>query len=112
MVTYQIESGKPMVITHRIVGFGADQEGNRLLVTQGDNNDVVDPEPVMEVQVRGKLFYAVPGVGFVANALGNSDRGSAVTAIALALIGYGAIMILRQVTAGVRDRSSEKEAVA
>ena len=33
-------------------------------------------QPVREVQVKGKLFYAVPFVGFIANGLGNSDRGA------------------------------------
>jgi signal peptidase I len=89
VVTYQIESGKPQVITHRIVGFTADQEGNRLLVTQGDNNAVADEAPVREVQVRGKLSYAIPYVGFVANALGRADRGIAVNVLAAVLIAYG-----------------------
>lgn len=95
VVTYQIESGSPTVITHRIISLGAAQNGERTLVTQGDNNDVVDPEPVREVQVRGKLFYAVPFVGFAANALGNSDRGEAMQWGAVGLLGYGVVTMVR-----------------
>lgn len=101
VVTYQFESGRPEVITHRITGFTASQDGERLLIMQGDNNDVADPDPVMEIQVRGKLFYAVPYVGFVANALGNANRSALVTFLAIALIGWGALTMVRGF---IRDR--------
>ncbi|WP_372696957.1 signal peptidase I [Arthrobacter sp. JSM 101049] len=100
VVTYQIESGQAAVITHRIVSSTADQEGNTLLITQGDNNAVADENPVREVQVRGKLFYAVPYVGFLANWLGNQDRGVTAQIAAAALIGYGAW----SVASGIRQR--------
>lgn len=95
VVTYQLESGKPAVITHRITGITSDQQGNRMLVTAGDNNDAADPEPVREIQVRGKLLYAVPHAGYLANALGKSDRGVWVTVLAFVLIGYGAFSAAR-----------------
>ncbi|SDL51208.1 signal peptidase I [Tessaracoccus oleiagri] len=103
VVTYQIESGKPDVITHRVTGFAAGQDGSRLLVLKGDNNDVADP-PVREVQVRGKLLYAVPYAGFVANALGRQDRGLILKLVAVGLIVYGA----GSVVAGVRARRRDK----
>ncbi|MGD6979892.1 MULTISPECIES: signal peptidase I [Citricoccus] len=106
VVTFQIESGRPEVITHRITGFTASQDGERLLITQGDNNDVADPEPVREIQVRGKLFYAVPYVGFVANALGNANRSTLVTILAVALIGWGALSMVRGL---VRDRREKRD---
>jgi signal peptidase I len=106
VVTFQIESGRPEVITHRITGFTASQDGERLLITQGDNNDVPDPEPVMEIQVRGKLFYAVPYVGFVANALGNANRSTLVTVLAVALIAWGAFTMVRGLA---KDRQKKRE---
>jgi signal peptidase len=106
VVTFQIESGRPEVITHRITGFTASQDGERLLRTQGDNNDVADPDPVREVQVRGKLFYAVPYVGFVANALGNANRSTLVTVLAVALIAWGALTMVRGI---FKDRRQKRE---
>jgi signal peptidase len=97
IVTFQLESGKPAVETHRIVGFGATQTGERTLITKGDNNDINDANPVRELQVKGKLFYAVPLVGYAANALGNADRGLWVTAGAAGLIGYGLLLIVRHI---------------
>jgi signal peptidase len=97
VVTFQMESGLPAVETHRIVGFGATQAGEKTLITKGDNNDINDPKPVRELQVKGKLFYAVPLVGYAANALGNADRGLWVAAGAAALIGYGLLLIVRHI---------------
>ncbi len=106
VVTFQMFSGRPDVETHRIVGFAATQEGEKTLVTRGDNNGVNDAEPVRELQVKGKLFYAVPYVGYAANALGNADRDLWVTLGAAGLIGYGALLVVK----GVRDRQRLKKA--
>lgn len=107
VVTFQIYSGRPDVETHRIVGFGATQEGEKTLITKGDNNGVNDGEPVRELQVKGKLFYAVPYVGYVANALGNADRNMWTALAAAGLIGYGGLLVLK----GIRSsRRPAKEA--
>lgn len=106
VVTFQMYSGRPDVETHRIVGFAATQEGEKTLITKGDNNGVSDAEPVRELQVKGKLFYAVPYVGYAANALGNADRNLWVTLGAAGLIGYGALLMVK----GARDRGRLKKA--
>jgi signal peptidase len=97
VVTFQLYSNRPEVETHRVVGFGATQQGEKTLITRGDNNGANDVEPVREIQVKGKLFYAVPYVGFVANALGNSDRDTWTIVAAVALIGYGAVTVYKSV---------------
>ncbi|MFF2317641.1 signal peptidase I [Arthrobacter sp. NPDC058097] len=108
VITFQLESGKPAVESHRIIGFGTTQTGEKTLITKGDNNDITDANPVRELQVKGKLFYAVPYVGYVANALGNSDRGLWVSVGAAGLIGYGALLIFRT----IRSRRREAGAAA
>ena len=115
VVTYQIESGRPDVVTHRIIGFSSGQDGERQLITQGDNNDLADETPVMEIQVRGELFYAVPYVGFLANALGQTDRSWVITALAVALIGIGVFSMVRGLLKDrreARDRQLIEEASA
>ncbi|MEA2292266.1 MAG: signal peptidase, partial [Solirubrobacteraceae bacterium] len=107
IVTFQLESGKAGVETHRIVGFGAAQAGEKTLITKGDNNDVNDPNPVRELQVKGKLFYAVPFVGYVANTLGNADRSLWMTIGAAGLIGYGALLIIRTIRSRHRKPGEE-----
>jgi signal peptidase len=103
VITFQLESGKPAVESHRIIGFGTTQTGEKTLITKGDNNDITDPNPVRELQVKGRLFYAVPYVGYVANALGNSDRGLWVSVGAAGLIGYGALLIFRNIRSPRRE---------
>lgn len=93
-VTYQVRSGDPTVVTHRVVSmvFGAD--GSRRLVTQGDANDAPDPEPVRDVQVRGTVWYAVPHVGYAATALDPGVRDLAVKLLAGGLLGYGGLLVI------------------
>src|SRR6476620_2847792 len=107
VVTFQLESGKPAVESHRIVGFASTQGGEKTLITRGDNNDLNDPNPVRELQVKGKLFYAVPYVGFVANALGNTDRSLWMSVGAAALICYGAVLIVRTLRGLHRSRETK-----
>jgi signal peptidase len=94
IITYQIESGKAGVISHRITSVGATQTGERVLTTKGDNNSLADANPVQEAQVKGKLFYAVPYVGLVANAVGQ-ERGTIVPIIAVGFIGFGAFSMIK-----------------
>lgn len=106
VITYQLKSGKPEVITHRIVSVGTNQEGDRTFITRGDNNSVEDEAPVQEVQVRGKLLYAVPYVGWVSNWMESSNRDGLVKWLAVGLISYGIFSIAR----GARDsRQKRKE---
>lgn len=108
IVTFQLHSGRPEVETHRIVGFGAIQSGEKTLITKGDNNGANDADPVRELQVKGKLLYAVPYVGYAANALGNADRDLWTKVAAAGLIGYGAIVVFRSVRKS-RKRGPEAE---
>jgi len=108
VITYQIESGDPTVITHRIIGIGVGQDGQRVFTTQGDNNDLADDGAVQEAQIRGKLSYAVPYAGFVANGLGSSNRGEIAQWAAVGLLGYGIILLVRGVLEAKR-KSPEPE---
>jgi len=104
IVTYQLESGKPAVISHRIIAVGTTQAGERVLTTKGDNNALADPSPVRAPQLRGKLLYAVPYVGFAANLLGQTNRGALVPVLAAGLIGFGLLNLVQ----GVRGRAKRR----
>jgi len=56
------------LVTHRIVGFDG-YGASRLIITQGDNNNVEDP-PVYPGQVRGVVDYTIPKIGLVLPWLG------------------------------------------
>lgn len=112
VITYQIESGRPEVVSHRVVSMTADQQGEPMLITRGDNNSELDAQPVREVQVRGKLFFAVPLVGHVANWLGHQERGVVGQALAAALILYGLYALVSAGLSGRRRGARSADAAA
>ena len=88
-ITYQIESGKPEVVTHRVVAISA--TGSQLsFTTQGDNNAVADTNPVQAIQVKGTLWYAIPMLGWVNSAVSGESRGILVPIVAGSLFAYAA----------------------
>ncbi|MDR0483561.1 MAG: signal peptidase I [Cellulomonadaceae bacterium] len=93
VVTYQLESGKPEVVTHRIVGMGFTVAGDPQFITQGDNNSIADAKPVQPQQIRGKLWYAIPLLGRVSVAIHSNTRELMVYVIAGALALFAAWQI-------------------
>ena len=60
IITFGKDTKTQIPTTHRIVEI---QKGSFL--TKGDANDTVDPAPVMESEVKGKLIFSLPYIGFV-----------------------------------------------
>ena len=87
VVTYQLESGKPDVVTHRVVEIQGPTEpgGDPGFITKGDANSEPDAKPVMTVQVRGAVWYSVPYIGWVNNIV-NGDLRSIVIPIVAGLL--------------------------
>lgn len=89
VITYQLESGKPATVTHRIVGKSQSSGGQITFTTQGDANNVVDKLPVQEVQIQGKLVYAIPYIGRITNLLTPQTKAAVTTVLGIGIIGYG-----------------------
>lgn len=108
IVTYQLESGEPTVVTHRVVSVGVSMRhpGERTFRTQGDANDVPDAKPVREVQLRGRLWYSVPHLGRISNTLDNDQRTTATLVVAGALALYAVGMFASALRDRVRRRST------
>jgi signal peptidase len=101
VVTYQLRSGEPTVVTHRIVATAVDGAGRRLFQTRGDANDVADEPWVRPVQVRGTPWYSVPVLGRANTVLTGHQHQLAVYAAAgllavYALITYGRALLARR----------------
>ena len=103
VVTYQITSGQPAVISHRVVSVASSSDGARTFVLKGDNNALADPTPVTTAQIRGVVWYSLPDVGLV-NQLVNGSRSWLVPAIAGVLLAYGAVMVTVGVVSAARKR--------
>lgn len=102
VVTYQLESGQPTVVTHRVTEVGFDGQGELRYTTQGDANNVADAAPVRPVQVRGALWYSVPYVGHVNNLLTGDQRQLAVYLAAALLLGYAGYQFVGSLLARLR----------
>ncbi|MDH6280825.1 signal peptidase I [Prescottella agglutinans] len=103
-ITYQWESGKPEVVTHRIVTVQRTSDGELRFTTQGDNNSAPDPRPVVPEQVRGKVWYAVPYVGYVNNFITGKQRSVLLAMVVGGLLVYAVTMF---VSAG-RDKARKR----
>ncbi|HWM34704.1 MAG TPA: signal peptidase I [Pseudolysinimonas sp.] len=110
IVTYQIRSGEPEVITHRVVQIVQSTiDGERRFITQGDNNGSPDPE-IKPGQIRGVVWYAVPWIGYVNNMVNGDARGVIVPAIAILLFGYAGWMVVGAIRGRARKRRAAERA--
>lgn len=104
VITFQHESGNPAVTTHRILTVNRNADGTPSFITQGDANPVPDSNPVIPEQIRGKLWYAVPYIGYVNNVISGDKRALLIKIIAGALVVYAGYMIV----SGIRERGRDK----
>src|SRR3954451_2349208 len=100
VITYQLRSGDPTVVTHRVVAVGYDGTGEKRWQTQGDANTAADERWVAPVQLKGKLWYGVPKLGYVTTVVTHQQRGIVIGAFALGL----GIYALAQFGGALRDR--------
>lgn len=94
VITFQIKSGDPTVVTHRIVQQGVDMTGEPRWRTQGDANDTADADWVLPVQVKGKQWYAIPYLGYVTSLVTGQQREVLTILLVLGLGGYAGAMFL------------------
>lgn len=88
VVTIQLESGQDTVVTHRIAAIQHRLDGDVRFVTKGDANQSADVDVRLPAQIRGEVWYRVPYAGHISTALTAAQRGWAVNAIAIGLLGF------------------------
>ena len=110
VVTYQLESGKPELVTHRVVAINQPNVpgGEPTFVTKGDANDVPDEMPVQYLQIRGAVWYSVPYVGWINNLVNGDTRSVLIPIIAGALFLYAGY----QFVTGRLERKRERRELA
>jgi signal peptidase len=106
VITYQLESGRPTVVTHRVVAVGVDSTGELRFTTQGDANSTTDAATVRPVQVRGERWYAVPQLGRLNTLLNGHERQLLVYAAAALLLGYAGWQFLAALLTRLRRRAA------
>jgi signal peptidase I len=106
VLTYQIRSGDPAVVSHRVLSRSVSTDGTTTFVTKGDNNDSPDPNPVTPAQIRGTVWYSVPLLGYVNNAVNGPNRAWLVPVVASGLLLYAAAMVTGDLVARIKSRSA------
>lgn len=101
VITFQLESGKPAVVTHRVVSTGFNGKGEHIFRTQGDANNAVDEQPVLPAQIQGLLWYKVPYLGYVNTLITGKGREITMVAVVSFLLLYAAYMF----SGAVHDRA-------
>ncbi len=104
VVTYQIASGKPDVITHRVVRIAMSSEGDETFTFKGDNNAYPDPKAVIPAQIKGRVVYSVPWIGYVSLWMNGPARAVVVPIAAGILFLFAAWMFIRGGMEAVRKR--------
>lgn len=105
VVTYQLKSGRPEVVTHRVIAIQQPSRpgGQVRFITKGDANTLADPA-VRPVQVRGTVWYSVPLIGWVNNVVNGDTRAIVIPLLAAGLFVYAGWMVLAHVIGRVRAR--------
>ena len=100
VITFQIESGRSAVVPHRATERKVDSASGEIrFTTQDDANNTPDPEPVRPVQIRGTVWYAVPSLGWINQAVDGQTRSWAIPALAGVLFVYAGCTV----GSGARD---------
>lgn len=94
VVTVQLESGRRDYVTHRVVRVEHTLTGDVLFRTQGDANQVADLDLRRPEQIRGRLWYAVPGLGRLGGVLDPRERQQGVQLVAAGLVLYAGSMFV------------------
>ncbi len=105
VVTYQPQSGNPMVITHRVIAITHSAGGELSFTVQGDNNSAPDAAPVRPVQIQGRVWYSVPWIGWVNQAVAGGARAWIAPVLAGGLFLYAGWMIIASIR-GRRTRTA------
>ena len=100
VITYQLRSGDPEVVTHRVVEQGLDDLGRPVFRTQGDTNATPDKAWVRPAQVRGTIWYSLPHVGHFSKMVPYASKEIIIVLAAVSLLGYAVGMF----ATGIRDR--------
>lgn len=85
VVTYLPNPDDPTAVTHRVTGITHRADGGRTFTLQGDANASPDA-PVQDFQVRARVLYAVPLLGYLNSAFNGAERSAAVVVVAAALL--------------------------
>ena len=95
-----------ILITHRVVNIEY-QNGEKVYITKGDNNETIDRSPITFNQIQGKVTMRIPKIGYLKYFL--TDYYGWITLVVIPSLGiiiYDVIKLFRNI--GTKSSSSKK----
>ena len=105
VITFQPFSDDPELTTHRIIAISYGSKVEQF-VTQGDANNAPDLKPIGEDQVKGKVWYSVPKVGWISVWVAGHTVRTITDLIGIGLLLYAGVFI----AGGLRERRRKNTA--
>ncbi len=111
IITYREPGEGAKLTTHRVVE--VEDENGLQFITKGDANEVVDQEPVPAENLVGKVVFAIPYAGYVAD-FAQSPQGLVTLVIipGILIIVFEARNLLRYAAELEREKLAQKAAAA
>lgn len=108
VISYQPNPLDPTLVTHRVVGITSLQDGSFIFTTQGDANAQPDA-PVRDIQVRAKLWYSIPGLGWVNNLVNaQGNRAWVIPTAAGLLFAYAGYTAVSAGVTAIKEKRQNK----
>lgn len=107
-ITYQLESGKDVFVTHRVIAITHSSNGKTSFTLKGDANGAADEAPVLPVQIRGEVWYSIPYLGWVNTFVGGENRGWIVPVLAGGLFLYAGYAVASSIASAAKRKRGEK----
>lgn len=106
IITFLPQPDSGLTVTHRIVAKTTDPDGTIRVRTKGDANNAEDPWELTSKQVRGKVKYWVPYVGYAATALPQDQKDTGIWIVASLLFIYAGWQMLGAPRPGRRSKKA------
>lgn len=100
VISFMPQPNDRTVVTHRVVAQSVQLDGDIMLTTRGDANEVNDPELIGVHQIRGVSKYHIPYAGYVASFLDVRQKQTGTVIVAVLLLSYAGWNLL----AALRER--------
>lgn len=94
-VTYQLRSGEPGVATRRVLSVQLGADGERSFVTGSDGQAQADARLVTAAQLRGRLWFSLPYLGWLDAAAGSTVAASVISSVAGVLLAVATALLAR-----------------
>jgi signal peptidase len=106
VISYLPNPNDPTLVTHRVTGITSLSDGSLVFTTKGDALESFDA-PVHDYQVRAKLWYSLPWIGWVANGINtDANRAWIIPTAAGLLFAYSGYTVI---DAGVKSAKRRRE---